>query len=306
MLDPPTAPQAGAALRAARERLDWPLQDAASTLRIKLAYLQALEEGHLNLLPGNAYVLGFLRSYARSLGLDPEMVVGQFKAEAATVTQRPDLAFPAPVPERGLPAGAMVMLGLFLVACVYIGWYRLSGEGRLPAETVTSIPERLTPLAEQAIPLAAPAVVMADVPVPPLPPEPSALPVPSISPVSAAAAPVNPLPVAASPATAADQGRILVRATADAWIQVKDRAGAVLLNRVLKVGETWPVPPRMNLLLTTGNAGGTDLIVDGSATPSIGGAGAVRRDLPLDPDLIKDGKLVAVVPQSAATPRAHQ
>lgn len=306
MLDPPTAPEAGAALRAARERVDWPLQDAAATLRIKSAYLQALEEGHLNLLPGNAYVLGFLRTYARALGLDPEMVVAQFKAEAATVTQRPDLAFPAPVPERGLPAGAMVLLGLFLVACVYIGWYRLSGEGRLPAETVTSIPERLTPLAEQAIPPAAPPVVVADVPWSPAPVEPPAPPVPSISPASAAAAPVNPLPVAAPPSAAVDQGRILVRATADAWIQVKDRAGAVLLNRVLKMGETWPVPPRGSLLLTTGNAGGTDLVVDGSATPSLGGAGVVRRDLPLDPDVIKDGKLVAVLPQSVATPRAHQ
>ena len=34
-----------------------------------------------------------------------------------------------------------------------------------------------------------------------------------------------------------------------------------------------------------------DLVVDGVSTPSLGGSGAVRRDLPLDPDLIKDGKL---------------
>jgi hypothetical protein len=34
-----------------------------------------------------------------------------------------------------------------------------------------------------------------------------------------------------------------LRANADSWLLVKDRAGAVLLNRVLKAGETWPVPP---------------------------------------------------------------
>ena len=38
------------------------------------------------------------------------------------------------------------------------------------------------------------------------------------------------------------------------------------------------------------------MLVDGVATPSLGGTGAVRRDLPLDPDLIKDGKLAAGQP----------
>ncbi len=81
----------------------------------------------------------------------------------------------------------------------------------------------------------------------------------------------------------------------------------VLLSRILHAGETWPVPARPNLLLTTGNAGGTDLLVDGAATPSLGGSGTVRRDLPLDPDLIRDGKLAAVVtPPSGARPNPHR
>jgi cytoskeleton protein RodZ len=59
------------------------------------------------------------------------------------------------------------------------------------------------------------------------------------------------------------------------------------------------------LLLTTGNAGGTDLLLDGLATPSLGASGTVRRDMPLDPDLIKDGKLAATLaPQ--LPPRARQ
>ncbi len=95
-----------------------------------------------------------------------------------------------------------------------------------------------------------------------------------------------------------DQSRILLRATADAWVQVRDRAGPVLLNRTLHPGETWEVPAKPNLLLTTGNAGGTDLVVDGVTIPSLGGSGAVRRDVPLDPDLIKDGRLPPAGPRS--------
>jgi cytoskeleton protein RodZ len=294
---PPVAPRAGADLRAARERVGWSLQDVAAALRIRLQYLEALEAGRIDTLPGNAYALGYLRTYARTLGLDSNETARRFKTEAAAVTKKTRLAFPMPAPERGAPAGAVVLLGVLLAVGAYAGWYRLSGEGRLPAETSTQVPLRLAPLAEQAIQPSAdrPApVVVASAPaeVPPVP-QAEPLPTPTISPSSAAAAPVTPLPAAPGPSGQPGQLRIVVRASADAWVQVRDRAGPVLLTRLLHTGETWEVPAKPNLLLTTGNAGGTDLVVDGVTAPSLGGSGVVRRDLPLDPDLIKDGKLAA-------------
>ena len=87
------------------------------------------------------------------------------------------------------------------------------------------------------------------------------------------------------------QPRIVLSATADAWLLVRDKSGPVLLNRVLHPGETWPVPAQANLVLTTGNAGGTDIMVDGTAVPSLGGSGAVRRDIPLDPEILKSGRI---------------
>ncbi len=344
--DPPDAPQAGLDLRTARERLGWPLSEVALVLRIRATYIAALEEGRLGLLPGNAYALGFLRTYANFLGLDPDEMLRRFKAEASGVSRRTELAFPAPVPERGLPAGAVVLLGLLLVVGVYAGWYRLSGEGRLPAETTMAVPERLAPLAEQAVKFADPAPppkAVAPLAVTTAPPyqvvAPSAfspnaalaapvnlLPTGSMAPGSAPAAPIpgsspsggklpdgatspgsvasGPGPAAAPPAPiqgTTDQARLVLRATADAWIQVKDRAGPILLNRILKAGETWAVPGKPNLLLTTGNAGGTEILLDGVAIASLGGSGAVRRDLPLDPDLLRDGKLATgIIPVAAA------
>jgi cytoskeleton protein RodZ len=298
------APRAGADLRAARERVGWSLPDVAAGLHIRLGYLEALEEGRIAALPGNAYALGFLRTYAKALGLDPNEITRRFKAEAATVTEKTELAFPMPVPERGVPAGAVVLLGVVLAVGAYVGWYRLSGEGKLPAETSTQIPTRLAPLAEQAVPPSAPPPATTAAAPTPVPTGPMQLvtvdppPVPSVSPSSAAAAPLPP-PVSAS----TDQPRIVLRANADAWVQVRDRSGPVLLNRILHAGDTWDVPAKANLLLTTGNAGGTDLVVDGVSSPSLGGNGAVRRDLPLDPDLIKDGKLSAATTQ-AGTPRS--
>jgi cytoskeleton protein RodZ len=296
---PPLAPRAGADLRAARERVGWTLQELAPPLHIRLEYLQALEAGHISALPSNAYALGFLRTYATALGLDPDDTARRFKAEAAAVNEKTELDFPVPVPQRGVPAGAVALLGVLLAVGAYAGWYRLSGEGRLPAETTMQIPLHLAPLAEQAVrPSTAPVVAAAPVPAKaPVVQEAEAPAAPAISPTSAAAAvPVPPVPDGQS-----DQPRILIRVSADAWLQVRDRAGPVLLTRILHPGETWEVPPKPNLLLTTGNAGGTDLVVDGVTSPALGGSGTVRRDLPLDPDLIKDGKLAAAMtPRSSA------
>ena len=177
------------------------------------------------------------RAWARS-----QRITRRFKAEAAAVTEKTELAFPMPVPERGVPAGAVVLLGVVLAVGAYVGWYHLSGEGKLPAETSTQIPTRLAPLAEQAVPPSAPPPASAAAaPTPTTAPTgPMQLvtvdppPVPAVSPSSAAAAPLPP-PIAAS----ADQPRIVLRASADAWVQVRDRSGPVLLNRILHAGDTW-------------------------------------------------------------------
>jgi cytoskeleton protein RodZ len=310
----PEAPRAGADLRAARERLAWPLPEVARTLHIRAAYLEALEGGYLGLLPSNAHALGFIRAYANALGLNPDEMLRRFRAEAATVGRRTELEFPAPVPERGLPAGAVVLLGLALATAVYAGWYKLSGDGRLPAETVMAVPERLAPLVEQAARSPRKPVAMsAEAPpaVPPPQPEPDLTPVaPTYSPSSAAAAqlvpPAPPPPViTGTPDSPGDRPRLLLRANADAWMQVKDRSGTILFNRVLKAGETWPVPQKPNLLLTTGNAGGTEIVLDGASMASLGPSGSVRRDVPLDVDALKDGKFAAGVSPVAAT-RAQQ
>jgi cytoskeleton protein RodZ len=104
------------------------------------------------------------------------------------------------------------------------------------------------------------------------------------------------------PAHPADQPRIVLSATADAWMQVRDKSGQVLLNRVLHPGEFWSVPAQPSLVLTTGNAGGTDILVDGTTLPSLGASGAVRRDIPLDPELLKIGKVPsAALPMTTAS-----
>jgi cytoskeleton protein RodZ len=50
----------------------------------------------------------------------------------------------------------------------------------------------------------------------------------------------------------------------------------------MRSGETFPVPPGESVTLTTGNAGGLDVLVDGRTLPPLGPTGGVRRDVVLD------------------------
>ncbi len=137
----------GVALRSKREQLGWSLADVAAWLRIKLYYLEALEGGQVAKLPGNAYALGFLRAYSGALGLDAEDMSRRFRQETKEVSRKPELSFPAPVPERGVPAGAVVLLGVVVVVAAYAGWFEFSGHERRIGHAVPPVPAALSPYA---------------------------------------------------------------------------------------------------------------------------------------------------------------
>ena len=83
--------------------------------------------------------------------------------------------------------------------------------------------------------------------------------------------------------------RIVLKANQDAWVQVRDRQGTLLLTRVLRVGDSYRVPNQGDLTLLTGNAGGLEIVVDGRALAPLGPVGAVRRNIPLDPQALTSG-----------------
>jgi cytoskeleton protein RodZ len=306
----------GADLRLARERLGWELPSVAAKLRIRLPYLQALESGDLSTLPGNAYAIGFLRTYSTALGLDPDEMSRRFRAETTDLNRQTKLVFPAPVPERGVPALAVVLVGLVLIIGAYAGWYRMSGDNVRHDDVTPPLPTRLAPLSAGLAPLPAitpqapasppvPQPVTTPTPTPMPPPLVAAIPVPTPVPVTMpGATPLAPVPASSGSLAAEtgqslaalgpDGGRLAVRATQEAWIQVKDRvSGSVVTDRVLQRGEVWQVPNRSGLILTVGNAGGTQVLLDGQPSPSLGTEGAVRRGLPLEVDQVRDGKLAA-------------
>ncbi|MBT5158804.1 MAG: DUF4115 domain-containing protein [Alphaproteobacteria bacterium] len=79
------------------------------------------------------------------------------------------------------------------------------------------------------------------------------------------------------------ESRVEVYARVDVWVQVTSRDGQPLLSRILRQGDSYYSPVDQAVFLTTGNAGALQILVDGVLIPAVGPAGAVRRDISLDP-----------------------
>ena len=137
----------GRELRVARERLGWEVDDVAEALHLKPAFIHAIEQGDIAGLPPPAYAVGFVRTYATALGLDPNEAIRRFRGERDDVNRKPELAFPAPVPQRGVPAGALILVGAIIAIGGYIGWYHYSGRSTNASLTVDQVPAQLEPLA---------------------------------------------------------------------------------------------------------------------------------------------------------------
>ena len=122
----------GAQLRQARETRGLSLDQVHKATRIKRAFLEAIEAGRLEELPGPVQARGFVRSYAGAVGLDPDALLTQFDGllrEAGAAARR-SLPAGAPAPKTGparstlplplpvLIAGALILfaIGAVLIA----------------------------------------------------------------------------------------------------------------------------------------------------------------------------------------------
>ncbi|MGE0715259.1 MAG: RodZ domain-containing protein [Alphaproteobacteria bacterium] len=216
----------GALLRETRVGRGLELRRVATRLRIRYLYLQAIEEGRFDKLPGMTYAVGFVRTYAEHLGLDGDEMVRRFKQETATVDSRTELVFPQPTSEGGVPGGAILLISLVLAVVGYVSWFYLSSRGDVRPEIVAEVPSHLAPPVT-TVPLPAadrPAMAAPPVEAPPRPvredlaryasdastaaPPVAAEPVRPVAPEPAVAPPRPPAVVAVEPSAAAAATRM--------------------------------------------------------------------------------------------------
>lgn len=70
----------GTILRKAREEKEMSYQNIEESIKIRVRYLEALENEDYGILPGVTYTRGFLRTYAKYLGINPQEIVNSYSA----------------------------------------------------------------------------------------------------------------------------------------------------------------------------------------------------------------------------------
>ncbi|MGB0934580.1 MAG: helix-turn-helix domain-containing protein [Alphaproteobacteria bacterium] len=282
----------GVIFEKARKKLKQSHKDVSDTLRISQTYIIAIEEENVEALPEKVFTFGFVRTYAQHLSLDCDRMVALYQELYGRAKPAELLDFPSPIPKNGAPKFAMVMGALFAGLVLYFLWYHFSG-----------------PILSQVqqIPSFTPSVEAEEVDVLPQMPEVSDKTVGEAiaeelaeelaeerAEESAAVVPVAETP-AAEPAEQTiveaytlasgdsirlpEQGTFKIVANSFSWLEIQDITGRSVVNRNLQPGESIDISAQDGLTLSTGNAGGIGLSIDGQPAKSFGKTGQVLKNI---------------------------
>ncbi|MES1199666.1 MAG: RodZ domain-containing protein [Pseudomonadota bacterium] len=128
--------RAGKKLEEARKQLGLSLQEVSDRIRVRREFLEALETMNVKLLPGRAYALAFLRSYAQVLGLRPDEIVEQFQNESALSREDAQKQIRNPTSKPHPERPWLAALALVIIAAGFVGWRAVAD--RKPAEQATA------------------------------------------------------------------------------------------------------------------------------------------------------------------------
>ncbi|HEY6306587.1 MAG TPA: helix-turn-helix transcriptional regulator, partial [Candidatus Angelobacter sp.] len=131
----------GERLRREREMRGITLDEIAESTKISRRHLESLEKEDFDALPGGIFNRGFVRSYARYLGIDEDQAAADYAAAAAEPAETGEkfpLAVPEPDPELNPRRSTLplILALIALVAVLAIFWARnrsRSGESQEPA-----------------------------------------------------------------------------------------------------------------------------------------------------------------------------
>ncbi|MBY8952105.1 helix-turn-helix domain-containing protein [Pseudomonas carnis] len=292
----------GETLRQARESNGWSLAEVALKLNLTSTSLANLEAGAFDKLPGHTFARGYIRAYAKLLGIDQAVLVQAFDQFTGTDAQGSNVHGLGRIeePTRVSHTILRIVSLLLLIAVVgggFVWWQDQTSQRNKDltsnamehvevesADGTTQIhpldePEDQAVVEGQAAPQA-PAT--AEQPAPDAGTAPAAVPAPAVptAPAAPAAqapavptpAPVTPAPAApaapalsppTTPALIAGDGRVQITFIADCWTQVTDGNGKVLFSGLKRKGDTLDQSGKPPLTLRLGFARGAQVAYNG-------------------------------------------
>ncbi len=269
----------GAELKQAREQRGVTLEELSQSTKIGTRLLLALEQDHYDQLPGGIFTKGFIRAYARAVGVDDEKAIAEYLA--ATEPSQPEPQNDSELLNRvvelrerrapeDLPWGLFALV-LVAVAVALAAWGFYSKESHK-----TSRPPRS--------PVANPSVL---VPAQPLPQSLPSKTVPAVSgkdhPLAAAKKEVRPgeagtATASAAPESAASAGpyfSVRVNVREDSWLSISSD-GKTVLQGTFAAPALKAVKAHNQIVVRAGNVGGLDFEFNGKPLPPQGAAGELK------------------------------
>jgi transcriptional regulator with XRE-family HTH domain len=254
----------GEELRREREIRGISLKEIADATKVSKRFLEALERNDHRTLPAPVFTRGFVREYARYVGLNVEEIVNRYNFAAASderiekppqIEKYPQVPVrdisPKPAPKRGIPPvyarvnRNIIAMLLIMIALGGVAWWAVQYRNRTEAEPVEAVPVTATP---------------------------------------AVAPPV--LPPAESPADDSKL-RLGVEVVENAWV-VLEADGKTVVNAEMEKGErrTFEAAEAFRFR-TIGNAAGLRLTLNGATVPPLGEDGEVVKNRVFDRDVLQ-------------------
>jgi len=227
----------GESLRGAREAQGLSVEEAARRLRLMHRQIEAMEREDFDSLGQPVFARGFVRNYARLLGLDPEVLLTRMAdvpaAEPASVARA---SLPL-VARRPVPLWLLLLLvgGLFVIVAPLALYWWLNSEVDAPAPAPPTVQ---TP-ASHAV--AVPPPVAAPVEAVPAPAAEPAVETPTAAPADGVEAP---------PAL----GRLQFEFGDSSWVEVRDADGRMIMRQLNTAGSRAEVEGTPPFQLVVGNA----------------------------------------------------
>ena len=141
----------GDILRQARTERNDDLYQIAEYLCIKPAFLIALENSRYDEFHADAYVIGFLRTYANFLGVDGKDAVDRYRYEMAGRRKKPILLMPTPVSEGRAPTAILMVGATVVILLIYALWYGISSSNRAEVNVPPPLPTAAQPVPQAAV-----------------------------------------------------------------------------------------------------------------------------------------------------------
>jgi cytoskeleton protein RodZ len=286
----------GPRLKEHREKRGITLEQISQSTKIGTRFLQALEDDHFERLPGGIFNKGFVRAYARCIGVDEDQAVADYLAATGASQPTPETVHEAPViappPEppsnpaaTGLPWGVFATL-LLVIAFSFAVWgfySRVTNPREKEPAPTPQAPVSTAPAEE-------PSASKPTSPQPSSPQPTNSQPAKKVQPpamptVQGNSAPSVPAPNSSAPgapasnasgATSPTRDLVLhIRAREDSWLSVTVD-GEVTTQQILAASGEKTVRGQNAIVIRAGNIGALDFEFKGKQLPQQGEIGEVK------------------------------